>query len=206
MTLDQQIRVFLEERGPSTVSEIASGIRRRYQDVVEAITWGAFVEAPTPIHGSSRASYWVVAPNASHPLPRPKRGTHKARVLQLLSDGRPHSHLELYALGCIAHSRVADLRRDGYDIQASRIKDGYVYQLVGSLAAPARPVSHISSLLGTRGERAGAASEPTAPRSVTGSVPVAQLGEADRADDHHSASPLTLFAYPHRGTYGDEAA
>jgi len=42
--------------------------------------------------------------------------THKEKVLALLSDGRPHTHHELYQLGCIAHSRVADLRRDGHVI------------------------------------------------------------------------------------------
>ncbi len=42
--------------------------------------------------------------------------THCDRVLDLLSDGQPHTHHELYALGVIAHSRVADLRRKGHAI------------------------------------------------------------------------------------------
>jgi hypothetical protein len=56
--------------------------------------------------------------------------THKERVLQLLSDGKPHTHLEGYALGVMLHSRAADLRRDGYDIRCWREGDHYLYKLV----------------------------------------------------------------------------
>lgn len=57
----------------------------------------------------------------------------KQRILALLRDGRPHTHHELYALGCIAHSRVAELRKDGYTIECWRDGDDSVYQLVGTL-------------------------------------------------------------------------
>lgn len=51
------------------------------------------------------------------------------RVLQLLSDGRPHSHLQLYDLRVVAHSRVASLRAKGHNIRCYR-KDGlYFYVL-----------------------------------------------------------------------------
>jgi hypothetical protein len=60
--------------------------------------------------------------------------THTARVLALLSDGKPHTHHELYALGVIAHSRVADLRKQGHVIACWTAKDNdervSVYQLV----------------------------------------------------------------------------
>lgn len=56
--------------------------------------------------------------------------THNQRVLRLLSDGRPHLHHELYALGVIAHSRVSDLRRQGHNILMWREGDDYHYQLV----------------------------------------------------------------------------
>lgn len=66
--------------------------------------------------------------------------THTKRVLALLSDGKPHTHLELYALGVIAHSRVADLRKQGHDIACWTANDHgervSVYQLVGSSAPP----------------------------------------------------------------------
>lgn len=57
--------------------------------------------------------------------------THKERVLALLSDKQPHSHHELYALHVIGHSRISDLRKDGYLIAQWRDGDDYLYQLVG---------------------------------------------------------------------------
>lgn len=55
--------------------------------------------------------------------------THKQAVLKLLSDHKPHSHHELYGLGCVAHSRISDLRRDGHVIEAWREDGLYLYQL-----------------------------------------------------------------------------
>ena len=62
--------------------------------------------------------------------------TQKQAVLNLLSDRKPHTHHELYALGCVAHSRVSDLRADGHVINQWRLGDKYLYQLVGSLDEP----------------------------------------------------------------------
>lgn len=59
--------------------------------------------------------------------------THKQRILELLRDGRPHTHHELYALGCVAHSRISDLRNDGYTIECWRDGDDSVYQLGSAL-------------------------------------------------------------------------
>jgi hypothetical protein len=56
--------------------------------------------------------------------------THNARVLMLLSDGKPHTHHELYQLRVIAHSRVSDLRKMGHVIASWREGDDYLYQLV----------------------------------------------------------------------------
>ena len=56
--------------------------------------------------------------------------THNERVLQLLSDGKPHSHRELYGLYVIAHSRVSDLRKRGHDIEMWRNGDDYMYRLL----------------------------------------------------------------------------
>lgn len=56
-----------------------------------------------------------------------KSGTE--RILELLSDGRLHSHTELYKLHCIAHSRVAELRRRGHTINCQRVGDEYLYRL-----------------------------------------------------------------------------
>lgn len=56
--------------------------------------------------------------------------THNERVLALLSDGKPHSHRELYGLYVMAHSRVADLRKQGHDIRCWREGDLYFYRLL----------------------------------------------------------------------------
>lgn len=65
--------------------------------------------------------------------------THCERVLDVLADGEPHSHHELYALNVIAHSRVADLRRKGHTITHRRDGDTSYYQLVGSLGEQSSP-------------------------------------------------------------------
>ncbi len=109
--------------------------------------------------------------------------THAERVLALLSDGKPHTHHELYALNVIAHSRVADLRRAGHDIACWTAKDDRgervsVYQLVSTLggaagrtdgqpsgphaAAPPSvpPVANPSPTGGVSGSSVAAASDP----------------------------------------------
>jgi hypothetical protein len=60
--------------------------------------------------------------------------THAEKVLRLLSDGKPHTHMEGYRLGVMLHSRVADLRAKGYRIDCWREGDNYLYQLGAVLA------------------------------------------------------------------------
>lgn len=55
--------------------------------------------------------------------------TDKEKVLRLLSDGKPHTHLQGYALNVMLHSRVSDLRRDGYRIRCWREGRLSVYQM-----------------------------------------------------------------------------
>lgn len=63
--------------------------------------------------------------------------THNQRVLELLSDGEPHSHLELYDLRVIAHSRVAALRKQGHMIECWRADGLHWYRLLSDgLACP----------------------------------------------------------------------
>lgn len=67
--------------------------------------------------------------------------THNEKVLALLSDGKPHSHHEIYGLFVIGHSRIADLRKRGHVIESWRDGDDYLYQLCagepsGSLPQP----------------------------------------------------------------------
>lgn len=72
------------------------------------------------------------------------------RVLALLSDGKPHTHHEIYALHVVGHSRIADLRKRGHVIHAWRDGALHLYQLAspetvaagtGPLAAASAPVS-----------------------------------------------------------------
>lgn len=56
-----------------------------------------------------------------------KSGTE--RILELLGDGRNHSHTELYRLHCIAHSRIAELRGRGHRISCERVGETYWYRL-----------------------------------------------------------------------------
>lgn len=67
--------------------------------------------------------------------------THNAKVLALLSDGKPHSHRELYGLYVIAHSRVSDLRKRGHNIISWREGDSYFYRLLSDsrAAIPSAP-------------------------------------------------------------------
>lgn len=63
------------------------------------------------------------------------------RLLQVLSDGKPHGHAELYRLGMIVHSRVADLRKQGYRIDCRPLgrvngRAVYEYQLQAPLEEP----------------------------------------------------------------------
>ena len=55
--------------------------------------------------------------------------THNERVLALLSDGKPHTHHEIYGLFVIGHSRISDLRKRGHVIESWRDGDDYLYQL-----------------------------------------------------------------------------
>ena len=49
-----------------------------------------------------------------------KRPSQNERILELLSDGRWHDHHSLYAIGCVAHSRLAELRARGHQIEQRR--------------------------------------------------------------------------------------
>lgn len=84
--------------------------------------------------------------------------THAEKVLQLLSDGKPHSHLEGYRLGVMLHSRVADLRKKGHVIECWREGDHYLYQLDVSaeLARMLSPLRELDSSGAEPGSRSGA--------------------------------------------------
>lgn len=88
--------------------------------------------------------------------------THKQAVLKLLSDRKPHSHHELYGLGCVAHSRISDLRRDGWTIRQWREDGLYLYQLNGLLEEAAASVAAVRD-----GSSSTEASSSTPPNRTT---------------------------------------
>lgn len=120
--------------------------------------------------------------------------THKQKVLRLLSDGEPHTHHELYALGVMGHSRVSDLRKDGHRIDKSRNQYGdYVYRLV-TLDEPANPAGGLD-----------ADSGPVSLAAGSSSVPASAFPPGDEGDRDGASGTLLLFPTPGRGAYGDAA-
>lgn len=114
--------------------------------------------------------------------------THKQRVLELLRDGRPHTHHELYALGCVAHSRISDLRRDGHRIEQWRDGDNYVYRLLSAV---------------TESSKAQAAGSPV---SVPALNELASSNPTDGALVQHRDGDGQLVLHIPRSTYEDVAA
>jgi dipeptidyl aminopeptidase/acylaminoacyl peptidase len=115
--------------------------------------------------------------------------THKQKVLALLSDHKPHSHHELYQLGCVAHSRISDLRKDGHLINSWREGDLYLYRLadLGALdEAATSPVEASRVPL----------SSPTVAASSSASVsnpPHVHTGNVAASDGRDGAGVLQLF-------------
>lgn len=137
-----------------------------------------------------------------------KRPTHCQRILDLLSDGLPHSHLELYALGTVAHSRISDLRKRGYVIEQRRDGDLYLYRLLSELSlcesesptgddhvGGASAGSDSQSEVATR-DIGGIASTPEAsldPRRGAGMVAGESPARPRCAHETPAPSALTLF-------------
>lgn len=129
--------------------------------------------------------------------------THNEKVLRLLSDGKPHTHHELYALHVIAHSRVSDLRAAGHVIEQWRDGDNYLYRLLtepgGCTPSPSDPgrvqqdraglsstgngegtpgsVSSIGGSLGDAAVPATSYERPEAPAETTDGAALPQPGQ-----------------------------
>lgn len=98
-----------------------------------------------------------------------KRPSQNQRILEVLSDRRWHTHHELYAIGCVAHSRLAELRSRGHEIEQRRqVVSGaqvWEYRLVAPLRDPsARPSFPL------RPERLQPAAQPEAETARLASV------------------------------------
>jgi hypothetical protein len=116
--------------------------------------------------------------------------THKQRVLRLLSDHKPHTHHELYQLGCVAHSRISDLRKDGHRILQWRENDLYLYRLESNVLESGPAPLSVTPPVGTGTSAAG-------PDSRTSSIPIpsSPSSPGDAADPHsdRGGDVLTLF-------------
>jgi hypothetical protein len=134
--LATEILGYLHEHGQSTALQIATGIEARGSDVAEVCRADERIAGPTPGE-RGRLYYWVapVSPGAAQPVTG-----HNARVLDWLSDGEPHHHLDGYRLGVVLHSRISDLRKRGYVIrqwsEAHPNGRRYWYQLIASPSEP----------------------------------------------------------------------
>jgi hypothetical protein len=115
------------------------------------------------------------------PIPeRAKRPSQCERILDLLSDGRFHSHHELYALGCIAHSRLAELRERGHAIEQRRV------------TVNGRPVWEYR--LTSRPEHPHSSEQPEAKTEAINAACAREIEDAQAGEGHfHADSQLSIF-------------
>lgn len=114
--------------------------------------------------------------------------TDKEKVLALLSDGRPHTHHEIYALNVMGHSRITNLREDGYVIKRWNEGRTSVYQL---LSEP---------------EQAASSSSKVPSGNSSGSLRSAALAEAPTDGVAARVQPAQLLLLAPPGAYEGEAA
>jgi hypothetical protein len=120
------------------------------------------------------------------------------KVLARLRQG-PASHMELYGLGVIAHSRIAELRKKGHAIECSRGNDGlYHYTLVSPLddGDPERlSATAVERVVLSPVSRAGVSPEPASPSSSGDAhqagveAPVTSTSPWDDAGPDHPHGP-----------------
>lgn len=172
--LQDKVAAYVSDHPGQTAEQIALNIGHRRQAVQEVLNSPLFTVKDGPRHS------FVYSLTGR----RGTATTHKQRVLSLLQDGQPHSHMEGYRLGVMLHSRVADLRKDGYTIRCWRDGDDYLYQLVGTLE--------------------GGALEPQ-PSAPPSSGPVRVDGALSSRDCEDGAAQLSLIP-AQRGAYDEAAA
>lgn len=120
-----------------TMSEIQLGIRRRRILIVDAVKQlvanGTLTTTSTRTGRRDTTHYHLATSGITRRTASAARPKHCDLILERLRKG-PATHLELYQLGCIAHSRIATLRSRGHSIDCDRTTspDGqalYVYTL-----------------------------------------------------------------------------
>jgi hypothetical protein len=136
-------------------------------------------------------------------------------LLGVLSDGKPHSHAELMRRsmderghGFTPHSRAADLRKLGHDVQVQvwrangRAHSSYRLVLRVESQSPSLPTGGHSC--GSTGQTVAPSSQPT----TTGVSPSASRPDADSAGVGcvDGDGQLALLDPPTRGAYDEVAA
>jgi hypothetical protein len=69
-----------------------------------------------------------------------KRLSQNDQILELLAGGQWVGHHRLYEIGCVAHSRIAELRSRGHEIEQRRTtingRPVWEYRMVAPLRSP----------------------------------------------------------------------
>jgi hypothetical protein len=118
--------------------------------------------------------------------------THADKVLRLLSDGEPHSHMEGYRLGVMLHSRVADLRKRGYEIKCWHENGLYLYQLFGTVGTVQTP----GETAATAAASGPPASRPSPPeRSLAPDAAVGPTGAGPDPISPPGSAPVQLSVW-----------
>jgi hypothetical protein len=117
------------------------------------------------------------------------------KVLARLRQG-PASHMELYGLGVIAHSRIAELRKKGHVIECSRGNDGlYHYTLLLEGDPERLSATAVERVVLSPVSRAGVSPEPASPSSSGDAhqagveAPVTSTSPWDDAGPDHPHGP-----------------
>lgn len=128
-----------------TITEIRLGIGRRASitvDTVHAMAANGTLTATRTRRGNRDITLYQLADTGITRLTAgAARPTHCQMILNRLRKG-PATHIELYQLGTVAHSRIADLKRQGHKIDRHLhiSTDGqrlHIYTLIENAAARA---------------------------------------------------------------------
>lgn len=137
-SLEAAVVEFVAEHPGLTVEQIAQGVHKRKVAVADVLASEAFSASVTVGPRGADVRVYSLATSAVDGTGRRDRPpTHDEKVLALLSSGEPVSHLSIYALHVVGHSRIASLRSKGYTIVSRREGDLYWYRLIGEPQAEA---------------------------------------------------------------------
>ena len=128
-----EISRYLEEHGPATSPMIRQAICARRADVDRVLAGPGFARVEAPEGCRTNGHYF----NLSRLVPGAARRISRAAVmLEILSDGEPHSRAEvidaLIAAGAslFTNNAAAELRAQGYDIVTDRSGGSVSYRLI----------------------------------------------------------------------------